>query len=295
MQRKKLFCSFSGGETSALMTHKILTRWRDRYETVVVLFANTSQENDATLDFVRRCDEHFGFNTVWVEAKVREHGGTEHTVVTFETAKRNGEIFEKFIDKYGIPNYKFPQCTRELKLRPIRSYLRSLGWLPSVYDTAIGIRADELQRRAKNAVEKGVVYPLIDWSPHTKTQVNAFWNAQNFRLDLTGYQGNCKTCWKKSFRKLLTVMDETPHAFDFFERMEQTKSHIGAEFLKPNVPEGYKRVFFRGNKSVADLRAVHAAGAWSAAENDAVLYDNTHLVLDLYDPDGCAESCEINF
>ena len=44
----------SGGRTSAFMTKKILDEYSDQYE-IVVCFANTGQENDATLDFVKEC------------------------------------------------------------------------------------------------------------------------------------------------------------------------------------------------------------------------------------------------
>ena len=232
---------------------------------------------------------------MWVEA-VPQRGkiGTKHRVVNFDTSSRSGEPFEAVIDKYGIPNQKFPQCTRELKLRPLQSYLRSAGWAARSYDTAIGFRADEATRRSGAAIESGTVYPLLDWSPTTKPQVNSFWAAQPFRLNLAGYQGNCKTCWKKSFRKLMTVMDENPTQFDFFERMERDKSLIGPEFAKLHVP-GYQRVFFRGSLSVADLRQMHASTDWTHAENDAVVYDNKPIALDVDPTDGCVESCEVNW
>lgn len=292
---KNLFISFSGGETSALMTQLLLTKWRDRYADVIVVFANTGQENEATLEFVRDCDATFGFNTVWLEAMPQQGKiGTKHRVVNFSTASRDGEPFEAVINKYGIPNQKFPQCTRELKLRPMQSYLRSLGWRAKSYDTAIGIRADEAARRSGSAVQSGIVYPLLDWSPATKPQVNLFWAAQPFRLALAGYQGNCKTCWKKSFRKLMTIMDENPAQFDFFERMERDKGLIGPEFAKSHVQD-YKRVFFRGSLNVADLRKMHANTDWTRAENDAVVYADKSIALDVDPTDGCVESCEVNW
>ena len=291
--KKNLFISFSGGETSALMTHLLLSKWRDRYADVVVIFANTGQENEATLEFVRDCDAAFGFNTIWVEAVPQEGRiGTKHRFVTFETASRNGEPFEAFIKKYGIPNQKFPGCTRELKLRPMESLLREKGWKRGSYEIAIGIRADESKRRSQASKNNGIIYPLMDWQPLSKPDVNSFWQKQDFRLNLAGYQGNCRTCWKKSFRKLLTIMDETPEAFDFFDRMERDYGTVGPEFLKNHI-EGYSRTFFRGNKSVSDIREMHIAGGWDRAENDAVIYKEQKVQLEL--DDGCVESCEVNF
>lgn len=279
---KRLLASFSGGETSALMTYLLLTEWRDRYDDIVVVFANTGEENEQTLEFVDRCDNHFGLSTVWVEAT--PDGG--YRTVSFATASRRGEPYEHVIARYGIPNASFPHCTRELKTRPITKYLRSIGWDAGSYTTAIGIRADEARRMDKAAAAKQFVYPLAQWRPTTKPQVNAWWLAQPFRLELTGYQGNCKWCWKKTTRKLLTIMDETPEAFDFPERMERLYPRVGPEFRKAVPPAYPVRTFFRKHMTVADLRALHATGDWARAEDDAALYDSG---------DGCVESCEVDF
>lgn len=293
-----LFISFSGGETSAVMTRLLLTEWRDRYEDVVVVFANTGQENEATLEFIRACDEAFGFQTVWVEAVVNSaaRAGTTHKIVDFATASRDGQPYEDVIKKFGLPNTKFPHCTRELKQRPMQSYIRSLGWAPDTFHTAIGIRADEARRRSPNAEVAGLVYPLLDWRPTTKPEVNTWWWKQSFRLRLAGYQGNCKWCWKKSFRELLTLMDENPRQFDFPERMEAQYGLVGAEFKK-TVSEGYRRVFFRGGVSTQDLRELHAKGGFDLADDDSIVLAGEEQALDVEPSDGsgCTESCEVDW
>lgn len=279
---RRILISFSGGETSALMTHLLLSEWADSYDERAVVFANTGQENEETLRFVARCDAEFGFQTTWIEAAP----GGDFCVVDFKSADRIGTRFEQMITRYGIPNTNFPHCTRELKTRPITKYVRSLGWEAGSYDTAIGIRADEAGRADKNAADRRFVYPLLTWRPTTKPQVNAFWARQPFRLDLTGYQGNCKWCWKKTTRKLLTIMDETPEVFAFPEAMERSYGRIGPEFVK-NTPAAYEsRTFFRKHMTVADLRALHGDGLWLRAENDADVYDAG---------DGCVESCEVTY
>lgn len=285
---RRLFASFSGGETSALMTRLCLTEWRDKWDEVVVLFANTGEENEETLKFVHQCDRAFGFNTVWLEAVV-QHGrraGTTHRVVDYSTASRKGEPYEDHIRKFGIPNKNFPHCTRELKLRPMQSYLRSIGWEPNRFATAIGIRADEAHRRSATHMDNRIIYPFLDWKPTTKPDVNKFWMEQSFRLNLMGYEGNCKWCWKKSLRKLMTIMTDAPEKFDFPARMEEQYGHIGAEFAK-EVRPGYRRVFFRGALSTKDLRQVlvDAKDTLLRAKNDALDAEEA----------GCSEGCEVNF
>src|SRR3990167_6661723 len=101
----KLLISFSGGETSAYMTQWLLKEFKG-WKEMIVVFANTGEENEKTLEFVNKCDKELGFNTVWVEAITNSiHGqGIKAKIVTFETASRNGEPFEQMIAKHGIPN-----------------------------------------------------------------------------------------------------------------------------------------------------------------------------------------------
>jgi hypothetical protein len=217
MERKKLLVSFSGGETSAFMAQWLWNNRRDEYDMIFV-FANTGQENEETLDFVRKCGLHFMIPIVWVESKVfhDERKGTTFITTDFWRASRNGEPFEDVIKKYGIPNISTPHCTRELKQNPIRAYAKSIGWKD--YYTAIGIRIDELGR--VNTF-KNFIYPLAQKSfkPMTKPQINEWWESQPFRLQLKGYQGNCMTCWKKSDVKLYQIAKENQKAFCFMDKI----------------------------------------------------------------------------
>jgi hypothetical protein len=289
---RRLLISFSGGETSALMTKIIHERWQARYDEIVTVFANTGQENEETLEFVQRCDEAWAWNVVWVEAITdpRSGKGVRARVVDFSTADRTGAVFEAMIAKHGIPGPGFVHCTRELKERAITAYVRSIGWKAGTYDTAIGIRVDEIDRMNPQAREKRLLYPMVSPFPRRKVDVNDFWIRQNWRLPLKGYQGNCRTCWKKSLRKLLTIMVETPEAFDFFERMEATYPLAGAN------PRNEPKRFFRGKLTVADIRRLAAEGNFEPAEDDARQYQTDLLHgFDLDLGGGCSESCEVEF
>lgn len=95
---RPLVVSFSGGKTSAYMTY-LLLRQHKNLRPLTVIFANTGQEHEATLDFVHRCDMELQFRTVWVEAAVSQAKGegTTFTQVTYETASRHGEPYEAVI------------------------------------------------------------------------------------------------------------------------------------------------------------------------------------------------------
>lgn len=288
------------------MTRRILERWRDRYDHIAVVFANTTEENEETLVFVDLCDRllfaPFGVRVVWIEGLQRhgERKAPDVRVTDFAGARRNGEAFEDYVRKYGIPNSKFKGCTRSMKRRPIERYAaETLGWPVNSYDLAIGIRADELDRQSADRDQRRIIYPLISEWPTTKPQINSWFAAHPFRLQLKGYQGNCRTCWKKSFRKLMTIADEAPHKFDFMAAMEAEYGLTGPEFrhdpatrISP-LPPGYRRTFFRENKSVGDIFAMlaerKAAGTFNPADDDAVVFDPE---LDV--AGGCGEeSCEV--
>lgn len=288
MSKQKLLVSFSGGETSAFMAQWLWRHKRDQYDMVFV-FANTGQENEQTLEFVRKCSDHFGFPVVWIEGVHHSEVGvgTTHKVVDFASASRNGEPFETFISVYSIPNRTTPQCTRELKAYPIRSYARSLGW--KGYWTAIGIRADEVDRMSAKRKEERLLYPLLAERPMTKQKVNFWWSQQPFRLELKGYQGNCKWCWKKSNPKLVRIAQEAPEAFAFPASMEdkygdyfpQHKVQGRIDAGVP-VPKGIR--FFRGNKSARDILALAAATPSQAVLDDSMDMNIQH---DLFDDEAC--------
>lgn len=300
----RLVISFSFGETSAYMTWRILNdhALRSQFGEVVVVVANTSREREESLQFGNRCDAYFGFNSAWVESVTYEAGrASGHRLVSYRTAARDGSVFERMIEKYGIPNAKFIHCTRELKLNPIRSYVEEgLGWERGTYQTAVGIRADEIDRMSETAMASGVIYPLVKLGIK-KPHINEWWANQPFRLELKGYEGNCRGCFKKSWRKLFTLAEESPADFDWTREMEAKHGLVGGEFHKePTVgqaplPPGYRRNFFRGNNSTDQLFALYeeVKGTFQRAEDDAAILPEPNLFpIDLDVGGGCGESCE---
>lgn len=291
-QKKNILVSFSGGETSAYMINWLLKN-KPEYN-YRFIFANTGEENEETLEFVRNVQNFYGINVVWVE-----YERLSYKEVDFETAYRSHDLkeilnkwknhpFRKYIDHFGIPNLQNMSCTRELKEYIIKRYMSSNGWKPSKYDTAIGIRADEIDRIGKH------YYPLV--LPHvTKQLVNAFWNKMPFRLQLKGYEGNCKTCWKKSIRKLVTIARENPQKFEFFKQMEIEYD----QYIPKSIKEDKRSVpirFFRYNKSVEDILEMSKDPKIQNAHDDSkntkyqisIYHDGTELDVS----NGCEESCD---
>ena len=298
--KKKLNISFSGGRTSAFMTKWLIDNKSDEYD-FVVTFANTGQEHEETLKFIKKCDDEWGFNTVWIEAefhkglRIDEDGNDDrsadrsglratHKIVSFETACRDASLFEDMISfaDYGIPNKAYPHCTRELKQAPMEDYLRHIGWWKSC-EVAIGIRIDERKRVNKKAIDFDIVYPLVDMMPITKGEIIDWFSSQQFDLLIPERLGNCIWCWKKSMKKHIQLIHENPGIFDAPRDFEAKYGLCGKH------DDDNKRVFFRGNRSTDDLLKIAALG-----EQMSLLPDS--IQNEIYAEDAtsdCGESCEV--
>lgn len=293
-----LLISFSGGRTSAFMTKWLIDNYKDKYEMIVV-YANTGKEREETLDFVEKCDKYFGLNCIWVEAITNpERGkGVRSKVVNYKTASRNGEPFEAMVAKHGMPSIKSPHCTRELKRYTIQAYARSIGW--KKYYTAIGYRVDEFDRAAPDWKKQRHIYPLISNIPTTKNDINKFWSDQPFDLELKTYEGNCDLCFKKSFRKLMTIANETPETVIWWAELERKYSAFIPEGKKHNPLMKPPIYCFRQNTSIYSIIEMAKQPFEKAVDESQYKPEYKQLSLyDLYELDvteGCgnSESCEV--
>ena len=207
--------------------------------------------------------------------------------------KKYGFNFENLIKKNGLPSASTPFCTERLKAIPMQKYLKDNGY--KKYYTAVGIRADEIDRVGK------YYYPLIKLGI-TKKHINYFWENMPFRLELKGYQGNCKWCFKKSIRKHLTLINENPEYYDFPKRMEDKYSNYVPESrIKKRIKENKEPIklpiqIFRNNLTVTELTEM-AKDFTDYAHDDS--RDTSYQVsivngFELDISNGCVESCEIH-
>jgi len=225
---KPIICSFSGGKSSALMllileNHRIYKDVPKHY-----VFANTGREHPNTIDFVRRFKGLLGDNLTLIEsvAHFDERKGSTHRIVDIDRLNMTGLPFKNMVEKYGLPSIAFPHCTRELKINPIRSFIRTeLGYNKSECVQAIGMRADEAGRI--RGYQEGFVYPLFDFAIR-KQDVNSFFNRDDmtsFRLHIEEFEGNCDLCFKKSLRKRLTIIRESPELAADWSSLEGVQSY----------------------------------------------------------------------
>ena len=217
--------SFSGGRTSAFMLHRILEANGGLPDRCQVVFANTGREMPATLDFVQEVSDRWSVPIAWVEFERHAPSGERFRLVSHNSAARNGEPFVDLIrQKSFLPNQAARFCTGDMKIKPSRDYLRSLGW--EHWIAALGIRADEM-RRVKREPQKERWqrwYPLAD-AGITKRDVMAFWKSQPFDLRLQNVKGNtalgnCDGCFLKSEATLAMLARDYPDRHAWWERME---------------------------------------------------------------------------
>jgi len=243
--------SFSGGRTSAMMTHILLDQLKG--EDVIVCFANTGKEEEATLEFVNNCDKLWGGVVVWLEfnpdyKKSIVVGPLEEEafepyfkIVSFETASKDGEPFSALIKKRKfVPNVMARFCTQELKVRVIKKFMQSLGYKNWI--NVVGFRYDEPRRwRGKSGPVNKQTWE--NWFPLVEMRINkpdvlAFWKKMPFDLELKEYQGNCDVCFLKGQKKLKHIAREAPEKMDWWINEEKK---TGATFSKRYSYENFRQ------------------------------------------------------
>jgi 3'-phosphoadenosine 5'-phosphosulfate sulfotransferase (PAPS reductase)/FAD synthetase len=234
--------SFSGGRTSGYMLYKILEAHQFKLpKDIYVTFANTGKECEETLEFVNDCEKHWGVKIHWLEHYFANEKPKHRTrIVTFKTASRKGEPFERLIDdRQMLPNPVARYCSSELKIKVISRFMKSKGF--KTWSAALGLRYDE-PRRSVNARNQTYekwdnIVPLYD-AKKTIEDVDAFWDKQDFNLKLKSYNGktlagNCDMCFLKSTQTLVQLAKEKPEMINWWIEQESKKgSHAGAKFKK---------------------------------------------------------------
>lgn len=211
------------------MMAKIMLDNYDRSD-LIFMFANTGKELPQTLDFVHECDVRWGLGVVWIEYD-KDNG---FKVVSREAASEDGKPFSDLIEKRKyLPNAVTRFCTTELKIRPMKKYLQSIGI--KSWDSAIGIRYDEQNRYRKLKGNSGkdawdYIFPLYDFKI-TKKEVFDFWGAQGFDLTIPSEYGNCDFCFMKGLAKKVSQAREMPGKIDWWiEQEAKTKATFSKDY-----------------------------------------------------------------
>ena len=231
--------SFSGGRTSGFMLKHIIDAHKGTLpNNVFVTFSNTGKECDETLDFVNDCQKNWGIDIIWLEYTSKE-GKHYYKQVNYETASRNGEPFDDFLDTAyqkrldkglvgnPLPNPIARSCTKFLKIELMRHFILEKGY--KEYDTVLGLRYDEPRRVARQKKEatknRSRTMPMYD-AKVTKHDVSNFWKSQSFDLNLPIINnetphGNCDLCFLKSAKKVHSLIQEKPEKAEWWAKTEE--------------------------------------------------------------------------
>lgn len=248
--------AFSGGRTSAYMLHQVMEANGGIPDRVEVAFQNTGREMPETLDFVQEVGDHWGVRIVWLEYLPDAPG---YQQVSHNSASRNGEPFEALIRKRKfLPNVMARFCTTELKVRPAKKYLMSLGW--ERWTNCVGLRADEPHRLNKPpSKDRWTVWtPLADANV-SRHDVALFWRRQPFDLRLLNVRGsaplgNCDGCFLKSEANIAAFAKDHPERAAWWERMEA---------LATSLTSGTAGTFSKRYTREELRRNVETQGAWA--------------------------------
>lgn len=257
--------SFSGGRTSGYMLKHIL----DAYDgalppDVHVAFANTGDEREETLEFVKECSDRWGVPITWVEFDPYVEDDTK--VVTFATASRRGEPLNAAIATRPTAHLYNPvsrYCTATTKLRRLQKLmLKGLGY--QRWSSVLGIRHDEEKRVRSNRARSGrdrqeIILPLDD-AKVVNDDVLAWWEQQAFKLKLPivggeTLHGNCEMCCLKHWTKLVRILREDPSKADrMIEREDRMRQRLHNQ---PYTGSGIdaRASFFKDGSSYRDLVA----------------------------------------
>jgi len=230
--------SFSGGRTSGYMLHKILDAYNGVLpDDIYVAFANTGKEAPETLDFVKDVEDKWDIKIYWLEHYFGDEKPIHRTrEVTYETASRNGEPFERLLEQRGkLPNAVNRFCSSELKIKVLYRFMQAKGY--ETWDNILGLRYDEPKRAisARNADYQkwSNLVPLYQ-AKVTKKDIYNFWNKQNFDLNLSNLNGktpagNCDLCFLKGKKTLTSILKERPDMANWWITQESkfnTDKHI---------------------------------------------------------------------
>ena len=282
-----IFCTVSAGYSSVLMAIKI-KEWYPNHN-VLYAMANTSKEREESLNFMNEVNKYYGLNVNYIEAKFNKKRGkgVDFKIVDFKDLKRNGEIFEEGIKKFGIPCKINKWCNRDMKIVPLKKFADSIFGLDN-YSIAVGMRVDEIDRIGENYKTNNTFYPLFDNEIDTRYR-NKFWKEQPIQITIPAFKGNCDMCFEKSNRKLMTILKEEPNIVNWWDEMIKKYSQIPID-EKPayNIyAENGGMNFFRSNNSIEDL--VKLAEQPFSRATDEYIYEN-----DLFDlEDECGSGCRV--
>lgn len=254
MKKQNLLINVSGGRSSAMMAFHVSTHPKYASFNKLFVFCNTGQERKETIDFLKNIVKFWSIDLHLIEGVYSNLKGVGCSArrVSFDELDMSSRIFSNAIDHLqknrwvGVPNQATPYCSVYLKVRPANWYAKKYFGTVK-FKSAIGYRLEDMPKRiswAEIKMVKKQIFPLLtDFDlPVNLQDIDSFFLKQLFSLTILGHLGNCRYCWKKSFKTIEENIrfDLLNHDFSVIDwyRIEESK---------------HRNLFFRSNKSIDDL------------------------------------------
>ena len=273
----KKVVSFSGGRTSAYLSHLMI----DKYgrENVEFVFMDTVAEHPKTYDFIKSVNLEFKLNLTCLRVVFNEElgKGNGYKIIDISEIKNDLIPWREMMKKYGTPyNPGGSFCTGMMKLGPWTKYLNE-KYGKNNYESYLGIRIDEPKRLKPR---ENVVY-MADISDFEKQDVLDWWEERSFNLEIPEHLGNCVFCIKKGINKVaLAERDEPMLGREFMD--EITSSWV----REVEGRKAGKLDMYRGKNSFGDVIKI-----FSDHSRDDI--EMTIRGRKQYESGSCTESCEV--
>lgn len=268
--------SFSGGRTSAYLVHLMEEKRKIEGLNVKYVFMDTGAEHPLTYKFVKDVVNYYGIDLICIRAAIPPTlgEGITYDLISVDEIGFDLSIWQKNINKYGIPNVSIPKCTDRLKTVPFYKWLKDN--VTGDYIDWLGIRIDE-PRRLKT---KDNVRYLAEISDFEKQDIIDFWGDMPFDLELKHEcLGNCVFCIKKSPNKIALAERYEPEIFEQFHRMIESPD---VRKMNSSFPDN---AMYRGYLSSMDIIAMFKDHSDEELEKTIRSKKQTNT-------GSCSESCE---
>lgn len=184
-----------------------------------VLFADTGGEMPETYEYLQH-----------VKRYLKKHGVPFHIV----KVRNNDTLYDRCMRRKVIPSQTWRWCTRDLKIRPIYAFYRSLR--SPVYQY-VGIDYDEIHRMKDSRANYVTnVYPLIDYKIGRQQCIELI---QKAKLPVPVKSG-CYFCPFNNIDRWSEIHEKHPELFEKAMQLEENGKHMPKQRLTPLTLRGLK-------------------------------------------------------
>lgn len=216
---RRSFVLFSGGKDSLATYTYLKSLAQGDTSRLTAIYVDTTAGVQGSMDYVKRVSRYLGTTLIIVRPRVD---------------------YFTLASKWGIPSFCFRWCCRELKIKPIQEFLKTIKEPKVVFD---GIRAAESAIRRQYipiwyhpGFECLSVSPIFHWSDE---QVDSFINQNGIPKTLLHSLGSSTECWCGAYK--------TESDFRNLYDLDRELFHKLAE-LENKSPSGYTFIYKGGRK-----------------------------------------------